>query len=273
MILLRKRALQVGSLYVFEPNGPAFARLVQRGFEDMLGHLYERGAFAGPTAAASYQVIVDEALNTQQLRDRGQFIVELRVAPSWPLAFLRVRLLQHGDHLSATKRREMTNPLFDLHALSVYGLQLRRRDPRARRRADGVQRGVRGMRRPRDDRRGQNDSRRRQQRTADPARRSVHVRPDHAQARHDCDLRPVGLDGGDGQQPALRADAEVVLYAADGVAERARFVLSRCIPVKLKAPPLNAKDGGIAIEEFQMAYESLSLKRPPAVPTFPSPGR
>jgi phage tail-like protein len=74
-------------------------------------------------------------------------------------------------------------------------------------------------------------------------------------------------------KPALRADAEVVLYAADGVTERARFVLSRCIPVKLKAPPLNAKDGGIAIEEFQMAYESLSLKRPPALPTFPSPGR
>jgi len=68
-------------------------------------------------------------------------------------------------------------------------------------------------------------------------------------------------------RPALRADAEVVLYAADGVTERARFVLSRCLPLKLKAPPLNAKDGAIAIEEFQMAYESLSLKRPSGVST------
>lgn len=59
---------------------------------------------------------------------------------------------------------------------------------------------------------------------------------------------------------ALRADAEVVLFASDGATERARFVLSRCVPLKLKAPALNAKDGTIAIEEIQLAYESLTLK-------------
>jgi phage tail-like protein len=59
----------------------------------------------------------------------------------------------------------------------------------------------------------------------------------------------------------LRASAEVVLFAPDGVTERARFVLTRCVPVKLKAPSLNAKDGIVAIEEFQLAYESLTLKR------------
>ena len=61
---------------------------------------------------------------------------------------------------------------------------------------------------------------------------------------------------------SLRADAEVVLFAADGTAERARFVLSRCVPVKLKAPALSAKDGMVAIEELQLAYESMSLKEP-----------
>ena len=59
--------------------------------------------------------------------------------------------------------------------------------------------------------------------------------------------------------PSLRADAEVVLFAPDK-SERARFLLSRCVPVKLKAPPLNAKDGTVAIEELQLAYESLTLK-------------
>jgi phage tail-like protein len=63
-------------------------------------------------------------------------------------------------------------------------------------------------------------------------------------------------------QPALRADAEVVVFAPDGKTERARFILSRCLPAKLKAPPLNAKEGGVAIEELQLAYESLALKRP-----------
>lgn len=64
------------------------------------------------------------------------------------------------------------------------------------------------------------------------------------------------------ENPGLRADAEVVLLAVNGSKERARFVLSRCVPVKLKAPPLNAKDGMVAIEELQLAYESLRLKKP-----------
>jgi phage tail-like protein len=62
--------------------------------------------------------------------------------------------------------------------------------------------------------------------------------------------------------PRLRAHAEVVLLAADGSAERARFLLSRCVPIKLKAPALNAKDGQIAIEELQVAYETLTFKEP-----------
>ena len=61
---------------------------------------------------------------------------------------------------------------------------------------------------------------------------------------------------------SLRADAEVVIFAADGSTERARFLLSRCVPVKLKSPPLNAKDGAVAIEELQIAYEKLTLKKP-----------
>jgi phage tail-like protein len=62
--------------------------------------------------------------------------------------------------------------------------------------------------------------------------------------------------------PFLRANAEVVLFAANGSTELARWQLSRCIPAKLKAPTLNAQDGGIAIEEFQLAYEKLQLALP-----------
>ena len=61
---------------------------------------------------------------------------------------------------------------------------------------------------------------------------------------------------------SLRADAEVVIFASDGETERARFQLSRCVPVKLKSPPLSAKDGAVAIEELQIAYEKLTLKKP-----------
>jgi phage tail-like protein len=60
--------------------------------------------------------------------------------------------------------------------------------------------------------------------------------------------------------PSLRAEAEIVLTAPDGArTERARFQLQRCLPIKLKAPPLNAKDGQVAIEELQIAYEKFEL--------------
>ncbi|RKH77979.1 phage tail protein [Corallococcus sp. AB045] len=65
-------------------------------------------------------------------------------------------------------------------------------------------------------------------------------------------------------RPRLRANAEVVVFApGPGQVERARFILSRCLPVKLKAPALNARDGAVAIEELQLAYESLTRKRIP----------
>lgn len=58
--------------------------------------------------------------------------------------------------------------------------------------------------------------------------------------------------------PETRADAEVVLFSPDKQV-RAKFLLASCVPIKLKAPAMNAKDGGVAIEEFQLAYESLKL--------------
>jgi phage tail-like protein len=61
--------------------------------------------------------------------------------------------------------------------------------------------------------------------------------------------------------PSLRAGAEVVLYAADGTTERARVVLERCVPIKLKVPALNGKDGAVAVEVLQLAYERFTVKR------------
>jgi phage tail-like protein len=62
--------------------------------------------------------------------------------------------------------------------------------------------------------------------------------------------------------PYLRANAEIVLLGGNGTSEVARFQLHRCLPAKIKAPALNAKDGQVAIEEFQLAYEKLQLARP-----------
>jgi hypothetical protein len=97
LILLRRLALQLGPAYVFEPNDGALRRSVERGFEAALDDLFRRGAFAGATAAESYQVVTDASVNTRQSIDQGRFIVELKVAPSLPLTFMTIRLVQTGD--------------------------------------------------------------------------------------------------------------------------------------------------------------------------------
>jgi hypothetical protein len=103
MILLRRLALRLGARYVFEPNDEVFRRMVKRGFDAMLNDMFVSGAFAGSTPATSFQVITSNTLNTPQSVDQGRFIVELKVAPSLPMTFLTIRLVQAGDRTSVTE--------------------------------------------------------------------------------------------------------------------------------------------------------------------------
>jgi phage tail-like protein len=57
-----------------------------------------------------------------------------------------------------------------------------------------------------------------------------------------------------------RADCLVVILAADGRAERARFRLRGCLPVRLRGPALDAVTGGVAVEELELACESIALE-------------
>lgn len=100
LILLRRLAVRLGAELVFEPYDDVFRRAVQRSFESRLEYLFTQGAFAGKTPASSFQVVV---ASTPQDRDQGRFIVELRVAPSQPLTFLVVRLVQSGDRSLVTE--------------------------------------------------------------------------------------------------------------------------------------------------------------------------
>jgi len=95
--LLRRLALKHGVRYVFEPNSAVFRRAIQQGFENLLRQMFLKGAFAGRAAPEAYQVVVDERVNTRQQMDLGQLVVELRVAPSRPLKFLTVQLVQSHD--------------------------------------------------------------------------------------------------------------------------------------------------------------------------------
>jgi len=97
--------LKLGTTYVFEPNNEAFQRLVRRGFQDMLGQMFTRGAFAGDTPDTAFRVVTDSSLNTPQSIEEGRFIVELQVAPSLPMTFLTIRLVQTNDRGVVTEAR------------------------------------------------------------------------------------------------------------------------------------------------------------------------
>lgn len=55
----------------------------------------------------------------------------------------------------------------------------------------------------------------------------------------------------------LRGSASIVMLGSDGT-EQVEFQLSGCLPVRLKAPALNAKDGLLAIEEMAIVYELMT---------------
>jgi phage tail-like protein len=62
------------------------------------------------------------------------------------------------------------------------------------------------------------------------------------------------------QRREARAFGEIAMMSADRETEVARFKLTGCLPVKIKAPSLNAMDGLIAIEEAQIAFETLEAE-------------
>jgi phage tail-like protein len=55
----------------------------------------------------------------------------------------------------------------------------------------------------------------------------------------------------------VRAFGIIAMLDSDRESINALYFLTGCLPVKIKAPALNAKDGLIAVEEIQIAYESL----------------
>jgi phage tail-like protein len=66
----------------------------------------------------------------------------------------------------------------------------------------------------------------------------------------------TGVDG-----YSKRAECVVSVKSADGERNQVRYKLTRCLPVRLRAPALNAKDGQVAIEEMSIVYERLQLIR------------
>ncbi|MFD8778389.1 hypothetical protein [Streptomyces sp. NPDC059916] len=95
--LLRRVMLQTGQRYVMEPAGPQLRRTLRRGCEAALTLLLRRGAFAGTSPRDCYRISVRDRDARTLSGDEASVVVEIAVAPTVPLRFLTVRLVQFPD--------------------------------------------------------------------------------------------------------------------------------------------------------------------------------
>ena len=79
---------------VFEPNDPDLWARVRRDVRAFLTGVWRSGALFGLTADQAFFVKCDEELNPPEVRDRGQLIIEIGLAPVKPAEFVIFRLAQ-----------------------------------------------------------------------------------------------------------------------------------------------------------------------------------
>jgi hypothetical protein len=86
----------------FEPNNFALWIRINRQVTDYLQGLFASGALKGSSPAEAFFVKCDGELNTPEVRDAGQVITEVGVAPSKPNEFIVVRLIGGSQDSSAS---------------------------------------------------------------------------------------------------------------------------------------------------------------------------
>jgi phage tail sheath protein FI len=77
---------------VFQPNTPALWKALGRSITEFLTRVWQVGALFGQTAAQAFYVKIDEELNPEPVRDLGQVVIEIGLAPVRPAEFVVVRI-------------------------------------------------------------------------------------------------------------------------------------------------------------------------------------
>jgi phage tail sheath protein FI len=79
---------------VFEPNSPSLWGSVKRNITAFLLRVWRDGALFGSTPEEAFFIKVDEENNPEEVRDAGQLIIEVGVAPVKPAEFVIIRISQ-----------------------------------------------------------------------------------------------------------------------------------------------------------------------------------
>jgi len=77
---------------VFEPNNTALWKGLERSITEFLTRVWEAGALFGRKANEAFYVKIDDELNPPDVRELGQVVIEIGVAPTSPAEFIHVRL-------------------------------------------------------------------------------------------------------------------------------------------------------------------------------------
>lgn len=95
LMLYIKESIEQGTQFVvFEPNDPALWGRVRRTINAFLSRVWRDGALFGTTQDEAFFVKVDEENNPPAVRDAGQLIIEIGVAPVKPAEFVILRISQ-----------------------------------------------------------------------------------------------------------------------------------------------------------------------------------
>jgi phage tail sheath protein FI len=90
-----EESIQQGTQWiVFEPNDQALWARIRRDISAFLTTVWRSGALFGLTAAESFYVKCDEENNPPALRDLGQVVIEIGLAPVKPAEFVIFRISQ-----------------------------------------------------------------------------------------------------------------------------------------------------------------------------------
>jgi phage tail sheath protein FI len=79
---------------VFEPNTPELWAKIRRNVTAFLTNVWRSGALFGTTAQEAFYVKCDAETNPPEVRDLGQVVTEIGVAPAKPAEFVIFRISQ-----------------------------------------------------------------------------------------------------------------------------------------------------------------------------------
>jgi phage tail sheath protein FI len=89
---------------VFEPNDPPLWDRVRSRLRSYCYELLERGALKGRDPGEAFFVKCDEEINPLEVRDAGQLICEVGLAPLSPAEFILIRITRSAEGTTVVVR-------------------------------------------------------------------------------------------------------------------------------------------------------------------------